>query len=179
TLVADLAQVTALRVTSTTSVMKYKGTKKSVRDIARELGVDKIVEGSIIRDGNRVRIMVQLIDAPADRHIWAENYERDFRDILALQGEVARMVAQEVGVKLTPSQERRLANARVIRPEVHELFLKATDHANRGNSKQAVEEFQQVLALDPAYTSAQVALAGVYAIRALFGIAPPSDVYPK
>ena len=179
TLVADLAQVTALRVTSTTSVMKYKGTKKSVRDIARELGVDKIVEGSIIRDGNRVRIMVQLIDAPADRHIWAENYERDFRDILALQGEVARKVAQEVGVRLTPSQERRLANARVIRPEVHELFLKATDHANRGNSKQAVEEFQQVLALDPAYTSAQVALAGVYAIRALFGIAPPSDVYPK
>ena len=179
TLIADLAQVTALRVTSTTSVMPYKGTTKALPVIARELKVDKVVEGSILRDGDRVRITVELIDAPTDQHVWAHNYERDFRDILSLQGEVARTVAQEVGVRLTSNQERRLASTRTIRPEVHELFLKATDDANRGNDGRALAEFQQVLALDPEYTSAYVRLARVYAVRALFGLAAPSDLYPK
>ena len=179
TLIADLAQVTALRVTSTTSVMQYKGTKKALPVIARELGVDKVVEGSIVREGNRVRITVQLIDAPTDQHIWAANYERDLRDILGLQGEVARSVAHEVGVRLTPTQEGRLASRRVIRPEVHELFLKATDDYNRGVTGRAIQEFEQVLVLDPQYASAHVRSARAYGILALYGLASPSDVYPK
>ncbi len=105
-LITNLAKIGALRVISRSSVMRYKGTKKPLPDIARELNVDGVVEGS------RVRITAQLIHAPTDTHVWAESYERDLRDVLALQDEVARTIANEIRVKLTPQEQARLARAR-------------------------------------------------------------------
>src|SRR5207248_4802475 len=97
----DLAKLSSLRVTSRTSVMRYKGTKKGLPEIARELNVDGIVEGSVMRSGNRVRVTAQLLNAPKDQHLWAESYERDLGDVLSLQSEVARAIAEQVRAQIT------------------------------------------------------------------------------
>ena len=123
-LITDLAQIGALRVISRTSAMRYKGTDKPLPDIARELNVDALVEGSVLRVGDRVRITAQLIHAATDQHLWAKSYERDLRDVLALQSEVARAIAEEVQVKLTPQQQARLARSRHVNPAAHEAYLK-------------------------------------------------------
>jgi len=115
-LITDLAKISALKVISRTSVMHYKGTHKTVPEIAKELGVDALIEGSVQRSGSRVRINTQLIHAPDDRHMWAESYERDLKDVLALQDEVARTIAGEIKVTLTPQEQRRLASARPSQP---------------------------------------------------------------
>ena len=107
-LITDLAKVGSLRVISRTSVMRYKGTKKGLPEIARELNVDGIVEGSVMRSGQRVRITAQLLDAPTDQHLWAETYERDLGDVLGLQSEVAEAIAQQVRAQLTPQQQTQL-----------------------------------------------------------------------
>ena len=116
-LITDLGKIGALRVISRTSVMQYKGTKKPLPQIARELNVDAIVEGTVQRSGNRVRITANLLHAPTDRHLWAETYERDLRDVLALQDEVARAIASEIQIKVTPQEQTRLASARAGRPD--------------------------------------------------------------
>src|SRR5436309_2423491 len=111
-LITSLAKIGALRVTSRTTVMKYKGIRdKSVPEIGRELGVDRIIEGAVLRSGDRVRISVQLIDVPTDTHLWAESYERNLRDVLSLQAEVARAVSGEIQIKLTPQEQARLSPA--------------------------------------------------------------------
>ena len=110
-LITDLAQIGALRVISRTSAMRYKGTDKPLPQIARELNVDALVEGSVLRAGDRVRISAQLIHAATDQHLWAKSYERDLRDVLALQAEVARAVAGEVQIKLTPQEQARLTRS--------------------------------------------------------------------
>ena len=107
-LITDLAKVGSLRVISRTSVMRYKGTKKGLPEIARELNVDAIVEGSVIRSGQRVRVTAQLLQAPTDQHLWAETYDRDLGDVLKLQGEVADAIAQQVRAQLTPQQQAQL-----------------------------------------------------------------------
>ena len=104
-LITDLAKVGSLRVISRTSVMRYKGTKKSLPEIARELNVNAIVEGSVIRSGQRVRVTAQLLEAPTDQHLWAETYDRDLGDVLKLQGEVADAIAQQIRAQLTPQQQ--------------------------------------------------------------------------
>src|SRR5207237_9967514 len=110
--ITDLAKIKAMKVISRTSIMQYKGVRKPLPQIARELNVDAIVEGSVLRSGDRVRITAQLIHAGTDQHLWAESYERDLRDVLALQNEVARKIASEVQVKLTPQEAVRLGKAR-------------------------------------------------------------------
>ena len=105
-LISDLAKISALRVTSRTSVMRYKGSTKSLPEIAKELGVDAVVEGSVTRAGSQVKITAQLIDAVKDRHLWADSFQRELKDVLALQGEVARAIAGEIGVRLTPRNGR-------------------------------------------------------------------------
>jgi TolB-like protein/DNA-binding winged helix-turn-helix (wHTH) protein len=109
--ITDLGKVSALRVISRTSVMQYKGTKKPLPEIARELNVDAVLEGTVARSGNRVRITANLLHAPTDRHLWAETYEGDLGDVLALQGEVARAIAEQVRIKLTPEEQARFAPA--------------------------------------------------------------------
>ena len=130
-LIADLSQVSALRVISRTSVMQYKGTKKSMPEIARELRVDGVIEGSVLRSGDQVRITAQLIQAATDTHLWAKSYERDLRDVLALQEEVARAIAGEIRVKLTPQEQTRLVRARPVNPEAYEAYLKGEFYVNK------------------------------------------------
>src|SRR5439155_7715901 len=120
-LITDLGKIGALRVISRTSVMRYRGTKKPVPEIAGELNVDAVVEGSVERFGDRVRITANLIHARTDRHLWAESYERDLRDMLALQTDVARAIAQEIQIKLTPQQKARLASAPPTDPAAYQL----------------------------------------------------------
>ncbi len=125
-LITELAQISDLRVISRTSVMRFKDTKKGLPEIARELNVDAVVEGTVTRSANRVRISAQLVQAAIDRHLWARSYERDVRDVIALQGELARAVAHEVQAKLTPRARAGPAARRAaVDPEAYDLNLKA------------------------------------------------------
>ena len=181
-LTAELATIGALRVISRTSAMEYKGSKKRLTDIARELNVDAVVEGSVMRSRNRVRITAQLIDTARDRHLWAENYERDVGDVVTLQGEVARAIAQEIQVKLTPVEQARLASARPVNPEAHELYLKGRFYWNKlspDGLKRGLEYFQQAVEKDPNDALAYAGIADCYVFFADADIAPPKEVIPQ
>src|SRR5437868_5096718 len=134
-LITTLAKIGELRVVSRTSAMLYKGVRKPLREIARELEVDAIVEGTVLRAGRRVRITAQLIDAPKEMHLWAESYERDLRDVLALQAEVAQAIAREIRVKLTPVDQARFAEVRAVDPDAYEAYLRGRYHWNRRPSE--------------------------------------------
>jgi TolB-like protein/DNA-binding winged helix-turn-helix (wHTH) protein/Tfp pilus assembly protein PilF len=164
-LITELAQIRALRVISRTSIMQYKGTHKSVPEIARELRVDAILEGSVQRSGDRVRITAQLIEGSVDRHLWAKSFDRDLRDVLSLQGEVARSIADEIQVSLNPEEQARLAQSRPIDPAAHEAYLKGRYNWNKFTDEgmqKAVGDFQQAIAIDPKYAVAYVGLADAY-----------------
>ena len=178
-LIADLAKVGSIKVISRTSVMQYKGVKKPLPEIARELGVDAVVEGSVMRSGDRVRITAQLIDAATDQHLWTESYERDLRDILALQSEVARAIAKEIKITLTPQEEALLASARPVDPEAHEAYLRGRYSWNKEDVKTAVDYFERAIDQDPDYAIAYAGLADAYAILGLWGITPPAEAIPK
>ncbi len=183
-LITTLAQIGALRVSSRTSAMRYKGTPKSVPEIARELNVDAIVEGSVLRVGDRVRITAQLIQAPADKHLWASNYERDLRDVLTLQGEVARAIAGEIGIRLTPEERSRLADRKTVNPQAYEAYLKGRYHSFRGTASDAqksLDYFQQSVAKQPDYALAYAGIAGAYSQMAgsAFGVLSPKEAFPK
>src|SRR5207245_2446105 len=134
-LITTLAKIGELRVVSRTSAMLYKGVRKPLREIARELEVDAIVEGTVLRAGRRVRVTAQLIDAPKEMHLWAESYERDLRDVLALQAEVAQAIAREIRVKLTPVDQARFAEVRAVDPDAYEAYLRGRYHWNRRPSE--------------------------------------------
>jgi TolB-like protein len=125
-LITNLAKISALQVVSRTTAMHYKGIHRPLPELARELGVDGIVEGTVMRSGKRVRISAQLVDAHSDRHLWAEDYDRDLRDILALQSEVAQAIAREVQITLTPRDRERLARTRPVNPEAYEAYERAS-----------------------------------------------------
>jgi serine/threonine protein kinase/Tfp pilus assembly protein PilF len=164
-LIADLAKIGALKVISRTSAMQYKGARKPLPEIARELNVDAVIEGSVLQAGDRVRITAQLIRATTDQHLWAESYERDLSDILALQGEVARAIAKEIEVKLTSGEEARLASARPVNPEAHPAYLRGRYFWNKRTEvghKRAFEYFQQAIDVDPSYAAAYAGLADAY-----------------
>jgi serine/threonine protein kinase/Tfp pilus assembly protein PilF len=141
-LITDLAKIASLKVISRTSVMQFKGTKKPLREIAAALGVDGVIEGSVLRIGERVRIAVKLIKATTDTHLWSESYERDQRDILAVQSEVAQAIAREIKVKLTPQEQARLVSARPVNPVAYEYYLKGRFYLN----KMTPEGFEKGLA---------------------------------
>ena len=122
-LITDLAKVGSLRVISRTSVMQYKGTRKSLPEIARELNVDAIVEGSVIRSGQRVRVTAQLLEARTDRHIWAETYDRDRGDVLKLQEEVAGAIAHQVRAQITPAQQEQMGRAGAVNPAAYDAYI--------------------------------------------------------
>jgi TolB-like protein/Tfp pilus assembly protein PilF len=177
-LTTTLAKIGDLRVVSRTSAMLYKGARKPLHEIARELEVDMVVEGTVLRVGRRVRITAQLIDAKAEAHLWAESYERDLRNVLAVQSDVARAIAREVQVKLTPQEEAQLAQAGPINPEAYEDYLKGRYYWNRrtqeGHSK-AAHYFQQAIAKDPGFAAALAGLADCFSGLGCFGIVPPAD----
>ena len=162
TLIAGLAKVGALRIISRTSVMPYKGSPKSLKEIARELNVDAIVEGSVKRFGERVQVTVQLIDAASERHVWSHTYDQDLRDILTLQNEVAQSVTQAIRVKLSPGEQVRLTHARPINPAAYDYYLRGRFYLNRqtkDDNKTAIEMFERSIAEDPTFAAGHAELA--------------------
>ena len=181
-LVTDLARFHSLRVISRTSTMRYKQTQRSLPDIARELNVQGIVEGSVLRSGGRVRIHVQLIRARDDVHIWANSYEGDPGDVLGLQRAAAQEIVQEIRVRLTPEEEERLSAVRLVNPAAHEAYLKGRYVFNErtpASCRKSVEYFQEAVHKDPQYAAAYLALGEAYAVLAGNTIAAPDEVVPK
>src|SRR6266478_2240167 len=177
-LITSLAKIGALRVVSRTSVMQYKGVRKSLRDIALELQVDGVVEGTVQRSGERLRISAQLVHAPTDTHLWAESYDRDLRDVLALQSEVAQAIAREVQVKLTPLDQARFTQVHPVDPEAYDAYLRGRYHWNRRSGEElrhAVRHFEQAIAKDPAYAAAYAGLADCLSGLGWSGLVAPDE----
>ncbi len=161
--VSQLSQLSSLRVVSRTSVMRYAGTTKSVPEIGRELEVDAVVEGSVLRDGNRIRITVQLIDARTDTHLWSNSYERDFADIIALQSEVAQAIAREIEAEITPLPATRVASLQFVNPEAHEAYLRGRFEQSKGTPEsleRAIQHYREAVGTDSANAAAYTGLAG-------------------
>jgi tetratricopeptide (TPR) repeat protein len=183
-LISALANVSALRVTSRTSVMRYKGSSKSLPEIAKELGVDGIVEGSVTRSGSQVKIMAQLIDAGKDQHLWADSFQRELKDVLALQGEVARDIAGEIGVRLTAQERLRLVERKTVNPEAYDAYLKGRYHLFRRTAPDALkslEYFQQAVQKQPDYALAYAAIAEAYetAAGSFQAALSPNEAFPR
>jgi TolB-like protein len=188
-LITDLAKIHTLRVISRNSMMQYKGKHKPTPQIARELNVDALVEGTVMRSGDRVRITAQLIEAPNDRHLWAESYDGDLRDILALQDEVATAIAREVRANLNPQEQIRLRSARPVNAEAHEAYLRglyelhrmtveATGTLKSQSIEKAIDYFQQALTHDPNDALAYSGLADAYSDLSS-SYRAPLEVMPK
>ncbi len=180
-LIGDLAKIGALSVISRTSIMRYKQSDKSLPEIAEELGVDGVLEGTVMRAGDRVRITTQLIDARNDHHLWSERYDRELSDVLALQSDVARAVARQIELTLTPQEESRIANTRRVNPAAHEAYLKGRFFWNqRGESlHKAIDYFQRAIEIDPQHATAYAGLADTYALLPIYVPTPARDVMPK
>jgi eukaryotic-like serine/threonine-protein kinase len=181
-MITELAQISGLRVISRTSVMQYKGGKKSLPEIARELHVDSVLEGSVLRSGEKVRITAQLIQATPERHLWAKSYESDLRDVMAVQSEVARSVAGEIRIKLTASEEARLQKSRPVNPQAHDAYLRGRYFRRKGsleNIEKARQYFEQALNFDPLYAPAYAALADYYSVLPFYTGARRDEVLPK
>ncbi len=177
-LITELSQIGALRVISRTSVMQYKKAPKPLPQIAQELNVDAIVEGSVLRAGDRVRITAQLIKAMPEEHMWAQVFDRDLVDVLALHSEVARAIAGAIKVTLTPEQEARLAGARVVNPETYEAYLKGMYYVNRYEIEKGLAYLNQAIEKNPADPLAYAGLALGYATIG-HSVAPTPDAWPR
>ena len=178
-LITNLAKIGALRVISRTSVMRYKGTKKSLPEIARELNVDAVVEGTVSRSPGRVHITAQLVLARPEKHLWAEGYDRPLGDAVALQSELARTIATEIKIKATPQEQARLSSARPVNPQAYELYLWGKHYWQRelGVSQagsKSIGYFQKAIALDPNYAPAYAGLARTY-----ISLLPATENMPK
>src|SRR5215469_331010 len=178
-LITDLARASPLRVISRTSTMQYKGTRKSLPEIAKDLNVDAIVEGSVLPSQNNVRITAQLLDARTDRHLWAQSYERGSQDLLAMQDEVARDIVHEISATLQPAS--RGAHGQKINSEAYGEYLHGRFLWNRRtleNLQKSIAHYQQAIRLAPDFAPAYAALGDAYAVISLRGGPPPSDSYP-
>jgi TolB-like protein/Flp pilus assembly protein TadD len=176
-LITALAKIGELRVISRTSVMQYKGVRKPLREIAHELGVDTILEGTVLRAGRRVRITAQLIDAAKGAHLWAESYERDLRDVLALQAEMAKAIAREIQVKLTPIDQARFAKIQPVIPDAYDAYLKGRYHWNRRPARlvEARKYFEQAVTKDPTYAAAYAGLADALSSLGAWGLVSANE----
>ena len=166
-LITDLGQISALRVISRTSVMSYKRVRKPLPEIARELNVDGVVEGTVLRSGNQVRITAQLIKAADDKHLWSQSYEGDFRDALALQNQVARSIAEQIRINVSPREQTELKSVKVVNPQAYESYLKGRFFWNKRTAdglKVAAAYFNQAVEEDPKYPEAYSGLADTYAL---------------
>ena len=182
-LIANLARINSLRVISRTSIMQYKKMRKPLPEIARELNVEAIVEGSVARSDGRVRITAQLIDAPKDQHLWADSFDRDTRDILTLQSELAAAIVRQIQVKLMPQEMERLTNTRRINPDAYQLYMQGRDNIiNAVDLQKALECFQQATYIDPTFAEAYAGIALSYIEMRLsnfVGGAPPQEIFPR
>ncbi|MBI3112193.1 MAG: protein kinase [Ignavibacteriales bacterium] len=181
-LTAELSKISALKVISRTSTMRYKDTDKAMPQIARELDVAGLIEGSVLREGDQVRITVQLIHGPSDRHLWAQSFDRELRGVLALHSDVARAIAREIKIAVTPAEARQLASARAVNPEAYEAYLKGRLHVEKMSPDAldtALEYFQLALENDPNYARAYVGIGFVWATRAHTELLPPREGFAK
>ena len=183
-LITNLAKIKELRVISRTSVMHYKGTTKTLPNIARELNVDAIVEASVVRSGDRVRVTAKLIHAMDEKHLWAETYERGMRDVLTLQGDLTGAIAEAIKVSLEPTEQARLAAARPVNPQALEAYLKGRYFWNKWTGdgvRKGIDYFQQAIEFDPKIALAYVGLADSYNSLGDFGIGemPPNEAKAK
>lgn len=181
-LITQLSKVGALRITSRTSAMSYKGTHKSLPEIAKELNVDAVIEGSVMRADNRVRIAVQLIQTRTDRHLWAEIYDRDLGDVLRLQSEVAEAVAQQIQMQLTPEQQARLRFVPIVNPQAYEAYLKGRFYAATGTRaalKRAQGYYEDSVRKDPGFALAYTGLADCFLDQGAFRQVPPQDAHRR
>jgi serine/threonine-protein kinase len=180
-LIGNLARIKALRVISRTSTMHYKGSKTPLPQIARELAVDAVVEGSVLRAGDRVRINARLTHAPTDRSLWSESYERDLHDVLALQRELAQDITQRIRATLTPDEQARIASAPPVDPVVYQSYLKGRYYSrwNEDDVKKAIAHFEEALARDPAYAPAYAGLSACYGLLGSVTVGrPPRETRP-
>ncbi len=176
-LITDLSRIDGLRVISKTSSMYYKGQRKPLPEIAQELGVDLVVEGSVMKSGERVRITVQLIDAKTDEHLWANKYDRSLRDVLSIQAEVATAIAQEVKVVVTPKEARRRTESRAVDPAVYDLYLLGRHSWSLrtvDGFQDAIRLFKEALAKDPDFALAHAGLADTYSFLGTAGYSTPA-----
>jgi serine/threonine-protein kinase len=182
-LTTRLAKMGNWRITSRTSVMGYRGTQKKIPEIAKELGVDAIVEGSVIREASHVKVSAQLIDGRSDRHLWADAYEREMEGVLAIQDDVARAIAREVGLTLTPETTRRLAAAtRPVLPAAYEAYVRgrhAWDKRGEADVREAIALFQESIDADPTYAPAYAGLADAYGQLGYGSYVSPEDSFPR
>ena len=172
-LITDLAKMGAVRVTSRASVMRYKGSKKTIREIAQDLGVDAIVEGTVMQSGNRVRITAQLIQASTDMHLWADSYERDLNAVLDLQGNVATDIARRINILVRP-----LEQSRPVKPEAYGLYLKGryafSQYTDEG-WQQAIEHYNKAIESDPTFAPAYSGLADAYIVAGAYSVIPTQE----
>jgi TolB-like protein/DNA-binding winged helix-turn-helix (wHTH) protein/Tfp pilus assembly protein PilF len=183
-LITDLAQISALRVISRTSVMVYKGARKPLPQIARELNVDAVVEGTVLRSGEQVRITAQLIEASTDKHLWSQSYEGELRDTLALQNRVASAIADQIRINLTPREQAALKRAKAVNPEAYQSYLKGRYFWNKRTAdglKAALAYFNQAIEEDPEYAQAYSGLADTYALLGdwQYGVMSFKEALPK
>jgi len=183
-LIADLGQISALRVISRTSVMAYKHARKPLPQIARELNVDAVVEGTVLRAGDRVRITAQLIEASSDKHLWSRSYEGELRDTLALQNQVARNIADEIRINVNPQEQAVLKNVKVVNPQAYESYLKGRFFWNKRTAdglKVALAYFNQAIDEDSNYAQAYSGLADTYALLGdwQYAVMTPKQALPK
>lgn len=178
-LTTDLARIERLQVISRTSTMQYKGAKKSLPAIARELGADAIVEGSVQRSGNSVRITAQLVRATTDKHLWAQSYERDLKDILPLQDEVASAIAREIETRLGGPKATPLATAATTNPEAYETYLKANYYLDQFDLQKSIEYYNQAIKLYPDYAPAYAHMARAYFFLTFFNSISPREGWGK
>jgi TolB-like protein/DNA-binding winged helix-turn-helix (wHTH) protein/Flp pilus assembly protein TadD len=183
-LISDLGQISALRVISRTSVMVYKHARKPLPQIARELNVDAVVEGTVLRSGDQVRITAQLIDASADKHLWSQSYEGELKDTLALQSKVARAIAEQIQINLNPQERAALKNVKVVNPEAYEDYLKGRFFWNKRTAdglKVAQTYFGRAIVEDPNYAQAYSGLADTDALLGdwQYAVMTPKEAFPK
>ena len=181
-LITDLAQVDSLRVISRTSAMQFKDSKETLPQIGRDLKVDAVVEGTVTRSENRVRVTAQLVDASSDHHLWARSYERDLKDVLVLQDEIAQDIAEQIRVKLTPEEHSLLFQVHAVDPEVHDAYLRGRYWASKGTlegGRKAVEYYQKAIAKDPTYAPPYAGLGSAFGVLLINGGLGPEEVGRK
>jgi len=183
-LIARLARISTLRVISRTSAMTYKNVHKPLPEIVRDLNVDAVVEGSVSRSGDRVRVTAELIDARNDKHLWAASYDEDIRDALVLQSKVTRAIAEQIRVTVNPQEKLTLAKSRTVDPDAYEAYLKGRYFWNKRTGeglRTAIEYFKRAITIDPGYAEAYSGLADSYAVGGdwKYGVIPPREAFPK
>jgi len=183
-LITELGQINGLRVISRTSMMSYKNTRKSIRQIAQELKVDAVVEGTVLRSGGQVRITAQLIEAAADKELWSRSFEGELRDTLTLQNGVARAIATQIRSKLNPQEDAGLRSAKIVNPAAYEAYLKGRYFWNKRTSDgltKAIRYFKTAIEADPTYAQAYAGLADSYALAGdwQYGLFAPREAYPQ